>query len=224
MKQLIFISILCITLSGCNSKQTGCGQAYIGGEIINPNDDYLVLYDNLAPIDTLYLDENNRFSRTIENLNSGLHSFIHGGEYQVLILEPNDSIMLRLNTLDFDESLVFTGKGAKKNNYLINLFVAIEADDKAMYDLSKLEPEEFQIKLDSLRTDKHNELNIFIEKHPNSELFNKISKASIDFSYYSHKELYPFRHYGNYNLIDYKSLPEDFFLTKLMFLKLQTNG
>ena len=43
MKQLIFISILCITLSGCNSKQTGCGQAYIGGEIINPNEDYLVL-------------------------------------------------------------------------------------------------------------------------------------------------------------------------------------
>ena len=98
----------------CNSKQTGCGQAYIGGEIINPNNDYLVLYDNIAKIDTLYLDENNRFSRTIENLNSGLHSFIHGGEYQVLILEPNDSIMLRLNTLDFDESQSLLEKVLKK--------------------------------------------------------------------------------------------------------------
>jgi hypothetical protein len=211
MKRLIFISILCFTLFGCNSKQTSCGQAYIGGEIINPNNDYLVLYDNLAPIDTLYLDENNRFSRSIENLNSGLHSFIHGGEYQVLILEPNDSIMLRLNTLDFDESIVFTGKGAKKNNYLINLFVTLEKEDKAMYKLSKLEPEQFQYRLDSLRNDKLAELNSFIERYPNSKLFNKVSKASIDFSYYAHKELYPFRHYGNYNLIDYNSLPEDFY-------------
>lgn len=114
MKQYLIITLLCIALTGCNSKQTGCGEAYIGGEIINPNSDYLVLYDNTAPIDTVYLDENNRFSRKIENLNSGLHSFVHGGEYQVIILEPSDSILLRLNTLDFDESLVFTGKGSKK--------------------------------------------------------------------------------------------------------------
>ena len=29
-----------------------------------------------------------------------------------MVIEPNDSIMIRLNTLDFDESLVFTGQGA----------------------------------------------------------------------------------------------------------------
>ena len=39
--------------------------------------------------------------------------------------------MFRLNTLDFDESLVFTGEGAKKNNYLINLFLEHEKEEKS---------------------------------------------------------------------------------------------
>ena len=72
------------------------------------------MQDNDKAIDTLFLDENNRFHHIIENLNSGLHSFYHAGEEQFMVLEANDSVMLRLNTLDFDESLVFSGKGAKK--------------------------------------------------------------------------------------------------------------
>ena len=211
MKQIVIFVFIFTTLLGCNSNDNSCGQAYFGGEIINPSNDFLVLYDNTAPIDTLYLDENNRFSLHIENLNSGLHSFIHGGEYQAVIIEPNDSILLRLNTLDFDKSLVFTGRGAKKNNYLINLFVTLESEERMMYNLSKLEPEEFQIRIDSLRLDKLSDLNGFIEKYPNWEFFNKVSKSNIDFSYYSYKELYPFRHYGKYRLIDYKSLPDDFY-------------
>ena len=211
MKQIVIFVFILTTLLGCNSNNNSCGQAYFGGEIINPSNDFLVLYDNTAPIDTLYLDENNRFSLHIENLNSGLHSFIHGGEYQAVIIEPNDSILLRLNTLDFDKSLVFTGRGAKKNNYLINLFVTLESEERMMYNLSKLEPEEFQIRIDSLRLDKLSDLNGFIEKYPNWEFFNKVSKSNIDFSYYSYKELYPFRHYGKYRLIDYKSLPDDFY-------------
>ena len=211
MKHLIVYILFFIALLGCNSKDNSCGTAYFGGEIINPNNDFLVLYDNTAPIDTIYLDENNRFMHKIENLNSGLHSFTHGGEIQVIILEPNDSLLLRLNTIDFDESMVFTGRGAKKNNYLINLFVTLDYENKMMYKLSKLKPLEFQNKIDSLKADKFSELNSFIEKYPNSELFTKVSKASIDYSYYAHKELYPFRYYGNYKLKDYNSLPKDFY-------------
>jgi len=211
MKHLIVYILLSITLLGCNTKDNSCGQAYFGGEIINPNNDYLVLYDNAVPIDTLYLDENNRFLHKVENLNSGLHSFVHGGEYQIVILEPNDSIMLRLNTIDFDESLVFTGKGSKKNNYLINLYLSLDSEDKMMYKFSKLAPEQFQHKIDSLRLNKYNNLKVYDENYPNSELFNKVAKASIDFSYYAQKELYPFRYYGNYKLVKHDSLPKDFY-------------
>jgi hypothetical protein len=212
MRNLILFTILTITFFGCKTNENSCGQAYFGGEIINPNNDFLVLYDNTAIIDTLYLDENNRFAIPLENLNPGLHSFIHGGEYQIVLIEPNDSILLRINTLDFDESLVFTGTGAKKNNYLLNLFLTLESEHKTMYRFSKLEPEQFLLKIDSLRIDKFNKLNSFIDKHQYSDLFNKVSNAIIDFSYFGHKELYSFRHYGIYKLKNnYNSLPQDFY-------------
>ncbi len=211
MKQIVIFVFIFTTLFGCDSKENSCGQAYFGGEIINPNNDFLVLYDNTAPIDTLYLDENNRFSFNIESLNSGLHTFTHGGEEQAIIIEPNDSVLLRLNTIDFDESLVFTGRGARKNNYLISLFLTLEDEYKIMYNLSKLEPTVFQKKIDSLKADKINNLINFVEKYPNSELFIKVSKASIDYSYFAHKELYPFRYYGNNKLADYNSLPNGFY-------------
>ena len=212
MKQLIFIALIGITLLACNNTNNSCGQAYFGGEIINPNNDHVVLYDSSeTPVDTLYLDENNRFTFHLENLNPGLHSFVHGGESQVVILEPNDSIMIRLNTLDFDESLVFTGKGSKKNNYLIELFVKTEDEEKLMYQLSRLEPEEFKTKVDSIKAIRHTDLNEFISLYPTSNLFKKVAKACIDYNYNAHFEIYPFRHYNNKEIISYKSLPADFY-------------
>ena len=198
MKQLIVVALIGITLLGCKNVDSNCGIAYFGGEIINPNNDHIVLYDATShPIDTLYLDEDNRFFRPMENLNPGLYSFVHGGEYQVVLLEPNDSIMIRLNTYDFDESLVFTGKGSKKNNYLLSLFIEIESENKTMYELGKkTEPVQFQAVLDSIKNSKHEKLDNFLMKHPSSDLFNKVSKACIDYTYYAQKEIYPFRYFG----------------------------
>ena len=212
MKRFLLILFAIISLVSCDSKiDSSCGQAFIGGEIINPVNDHLVLYDDTSPIDTLFLDKDNRFSYKIETLSSGLHSLTHGGENQVIILEPNDSIMMRLNTLDFDESLVFTGRGSKKNNYLINLFLKLESDDTTMYEFSKLEPLEFQSKLDSIKEDKINNLNQFLEKYKSSDLFKKIATSSINYSCYSFQELYPLRHFGMDNPINLDSLPNGYY-------------
>lgn len=195
----------------CNSEENECETAYFGGEIVNPNSSYVILYDSKSIIDTLYLDANNRFSFSFASINSGLHSFIHGGEYQAVIIEPNDSILLRLNTLDFDESLVFTGKGAKKNNFLIDLFLTIESEDKSFYNFSKLDPEEFEEKLDSARIVRLANVNTFTTRYKSSPLFNHIAESSVNFNYYANKEVYPFRHYGSNKLKRYKELPENFY-------------
>jgi len=121
MKQFFLFLWISFLLISCNDNTDNCVFAYVGGEIINPNSEYLILNRNNGLVDTLQLDENNRFFKKIENLEAGVHNIIHGGEYKMLVLEPNDSIMVRLNTLDFDESIVCTGIGAKKNNYLIKL-------------------------------------------------------------------------------------------------------
>ena len=212
MKRLLLILFTFLSLVSCNSEtDSSCGQAFIGGEIVNPVNDHLILYDDTSPIDTLYLDKDNRFSYKIETLSPGLHSFIHGGEYQVIVLEPNDSIMMRLNTLDFDESLVFTGRGSKKNNYLINLYNALDAEDKTIYEISKLEPEQFLKSIDSLKADKLHTLDKFNTKYENTALFKKVALASINYSYSTHKELYPFRYYGRHEIINRSNLPPNFY-------------
>ncbi len=196
----------------CNSDSDKVSRtAFIGGEIINPNNDHVVLYYANSAIDTLYLDENNRFSYQLENLKTGLHSFVHGGEVQVILLEPQDSIMIRLNTLDFDESLVFSGTGSKKNNYLINLSNIFQTEFRETNKFSKLEPKAFQLKLDSIRDIKFAKFEKFNQKHINSELFQEIVNSIINYNYYTSKELYQSRHFGNNSSINYSMFPDDFY-------------
>lgn len=207
-----FIFIL-ITLIGCkkDGNETVLDYAYFGGEIINPNTNYVLLSKNDAVIDTIKLDGRNRFLYKINDLTEGLYTFSHGGEYQLILLEPEDSLLFRLNTLEFDESLVYSGKGDKKNNYFINEFLGNEQEEKFVVKLSQFDGKTFQSKVDSLRAHKLNALNKFSEKHNPSDLFLKIAKTNIDYTYYSSKEVYPFMHYGKNKAAILKSLPDNFY-------------
>ncbi|MFS4481533.1 TlpA family protein disulfide reductase [Hyunsoonleella sp. 2307UL5-6] len=207
----LFIYILCIAFTLISCGKNSCKYAIIGGEIINKNTDYVVLFDSKDVIDTLKLDGNNRFSYQIDNLTPGFYTFRHGGEIQMVLLEPGDSIMFRLNTFDFDESLVYTGKGAKKNNYLINDFLKSEKEEKQVFKLCQLPPEDFQTQIDSIKAIKIKNLDLYKEKHNTSALFNKIAKANIVYDYYTSKEVYPFVHYGRNKKKIIEALPDDFY-------------
>jgi len=65
-------------------------------------------------IDTLKLDKNNRFFIQFDSLAPGLYSFKHEPEYQYVYFDKNDSIMVRLNSKDFDGSVVFVAGVIKK--------------------------------------------------------------------------------------------------------------
>ncbi|MCX7547709.1 hypothetical protein OS188_07075 [Xanthomarina sp. F1114] len=213
MKHLYLLILLLITLVSCkrDAKQDEGDVAYFGGEIINPSNNFVVLLKGNSVIDTLTLDPKNRFIYKVNELDSGLYTFSHGGEIQMVLLEPNDSIMFRLNTMEFDESLVFTGVGAKKNNYLINLYLDGEIEDKLVLGFSNLPPEEFEYKLDSLREFKLNNLREFTYKQGTSELFNHLAESNINYDYYLSKETYPFINYTKNERDNFKALPEGFY-------------
>ncbi|NMH89947.1 TlpA family protein disulfide reductase [Flavivirga algicola] len=212
MKLYFSIILTLLTLLGCKNKsEAEYNYAYIGGEIINPTANYVVLLKLEETIDTIKLDNRNRFLYKIHDLEEGLYSFRHGYEYQMILLEPKDSVLFRLNTLDFDESLVFTGKGAKKNNYLINEFLENEIEEKHIFKLCQLTPMVYQNHIDSLKTLKVKKFETFKKKYETSPLFEKIARANIDYDYYSSKEVYPFVHYGKNKGDILKSLPEDFY-------------
>lgn len=212
MRLFVAVLLLLTTLSSCKKSTGDSGDyAYFGGEIINPSNDFVLLYDTKDVVDTLYLDHNNRFLQKIANVEPGLYTFVHGGEYQWILLEPRDSILLRLNTNEFDESLVFTGIGARKNNYLVKTFLDNEAENRKFRTLCQMEPEKFEHVLDSIRNKKLNELHEFLSEKEYSDLFKSIAENSINYNYYANKEMYPFGYYGYGNLIHHNDLPEGFY-------------
>ncbi|WP_228851938.1 TlpA family protein disulfide reductase [Aegicerativicinus sediminis] len=199
----------------CNFSEKEVSKTYFGGQIINPKTDYVLFYQllnsNYKVKDTFRLDANNKFFHTFENLPPGLYSFDHGNEFQNVYLDPNDSIWFRLNTNDFDESLVFSGNGSKKNNYLLKLYMDHENMLRSLRQSSKMEPEDYLRFIDSIRKEEIEDLKSFVTDKPQTEGFYEIAKANIDFSFYKHKEYYPFGHYGSRALTHYQDLPSDFY-------------
>jgi hypothetical protein len=144
-------------------------------------------------VDTFFLDSKNKFIGKIEKANEGLYYFSHGDENQYVYIEPNDSLMLRLNTWDFDESLVFVGKGAERNNILIDCFLENENDNKLFYNFNKLDHVDFKNKVDSLLSLKMITYNDYVDHHPNeTNNYRKILKIALTFPIYARLERYPY--------------------------------
>lgn len=211
MKLYFYLIVILLSFFSCNKDNGQDDYAFLGGEIINPNSNFVVLSKADMVIDTIPLDQNNRFVYKIMNLDPGMYTFSHGSEIQTVLLEPHDSIMFRLNTLDFDESLVYTGEGAKKNNYLINEFLQNEIDEKQVFKLCQLDPTAFEKQIETIRNSKSERLKHFKNKYHTSALFDKIAQSNIDYSYYTSKEIYPFVNYSFNKRNVLNSLPKDFY-------------
>lgn len=191
-KIITFSGILfLLALISCNTDNKG-SVTYFGGKIINPSSNYVVLYSMDQIIDTFPLNSKNKFIGEIKNANEGVYYFTHGNENQHIYLEPEDSLMLRLNTWDFDESLVFAGKGAERNNILVDFFLENEKERTIFYQFNRLEPAVFKNKVDSLLAVKLETHKKYVLKHPEeTKGFQDILKISLTFPTFSRLEKYP---------------------------------
>ncbi|WP_299665486.1 hypothetical protein [uncultured Polaribacter sp.] len=190
----ISFSFLLFAVIRCDDSSK-TSNTYFGGKIINPKTKFVVLHANDKIIDTLFLDERNKFFANYAEFDEGLYYFQHGNESQYIYLEPKDSLMLRLNTWDFDESLVFAGKGAERNNILVDIFLEDESDNKFYYQLNELAPRIYKKKIDSILDFKLGTYNDYIEKHPKeTSSYFKILKVALTHPIYSRLERYPIQH------------------------------
>lgn len=211
MKYLIS-SILTLLLFSCNSTKNKNAITYFGGQIINPKSNYVLFLKDDKIIDTLKLDDGNRFMKGFKSLSEGLYIFKHGIEFQYVYLEPKDSILVRLNTWDFDESIVFTGNGSSKNEFLINLFLQNEKEEKAMFKYFSLNEKNFQFKIDSLAIERdsiYNEFSaneLFVSKG-----FKKLTNAAIHYPLYRLKEVYPYYYKKANKLSKFPKVSENFY-------------
>ena len=187
----IYTLLILVAFTSCNNSNTN-DATYFGGEIINPKDNFVLLYKDDILLDSIFLDNKNRFTYVFNDFTPGLYHFKHK-EYQYVYIEPKDSIILRLNTLDFDESLTFSGKGAHKNNFLINTFLTNENHIKKSNILFKRTPKKFSTILTSELNQRINNLNKYKERYLFSDSFTSIANAHIKYHYYTLKERYPFQ-------------------------------
>lgn len=207
------LSLLCITtFTSCERVfEEDNYVAYFGGEIINPQGREILFLKNGKVIDTIYLDEKNRFLHKFDSLAPGLYTFQHLPEYQYIFFDKNDSLMIRLNSHDFDNSLAFCGRGDEKNNFLIDQFLKNETELSNLYELFESNPSSFSKTIDSLHKIRTAD---YLKRRAEigwSEGFDSIAKAGVDYTYYYKKELYPMAHQYKTDVKVYDSLPKTFY-------------
>jgi len=190
IKQILLLLLLSPLLVACNhGDNNSCGSAWVGGQIVNPKKDYVVLSQSRRIIDTVYLDQDNFFKYQLEGLEPGIYFFSHF-EYQAMYLEPGDSLMFRVNTMEFDESLTYTGKGAGKNNLMMELFLLNEQENSLLPGMYKLPAAQFEEALDSLKRNRTTVYEDFVIRERPSKGYKDVVRASIDYDFYSKRELF----------------------------------
>ena len=211
MKYILGILTL-LLITSCKTSSDKDAVTYFGGQIINPKSNFVLLLKDNEVIDTITLDKENRFLSKYKSLKEGLYTFKHGIEFQYIYLEPTDSILVRLNTWDFDESLVFSGKGSSKNEFLINLFLKNEKEEQKMYQYFGLNENDFSDKIENFAKEKvaiYNEFKINNEEI--SSGFNTLTNAAIYYPLYRLKEVYPFYHRKVKKLKNFPEVNDDFY-------------
>jgi hypothetical protein len=194
MKKFLLL-ILLLGILGCAGEGNETNAVYLAGEIVNPTDRFVVLLKGEQPLDTARLDSQNRFEFRLDSVQEGLHSFKHDPEYQYVYLEGGDSLQIRLNTIAFDESLVFSGRGEEINNFLIELFLESEGEENLIRDAYiPMEPKAFSSRLDSLKVFKLKRLEKLHKETPLSQGAFLAAEASILYQNYLYHEKYPFWH------------------------------
>lgn len=205
---IVFITMLCSCNKGPNQSDY---TAYFGGEIVNPTHRYVLFCKGSEVIDTIPLQEDNTFFIKFDSLASGLYNFKHEPEYQYVFFDKNDSIMVHINSNDFDESIVFCGKGDEKNNFLMDLYLRNESNREKSFDIYDYDVSLFKKTVDSTYQSNKKFYDFRKSEIKWSKDFDLYAKASLDFHNYSKKELYPVIHKMRIGDDIREKLPKDFY-------------
>lgn len=207
--KLLFSILVTLALLSCKNDSSVSKDIYFGGLIVNPTSKFVVLLKKDVVVDTFYLDKANKFGGHLVNAEKGLYVFKHPPENQITYLEPGDSTLVFLNTIEFDESLTFSGSGAEKSNFLNNMYLLNQENNDLVLKNYQLSPANFVAKTDSIREARIKNLENINKRNNFSDEFYKLALATINYEYYDLRERYAYllRKYSR-ETID--QLPEDF--------------
>lgn len=183
---LLFCAVL---LSSCNEEEDR-NRIFFGGQIVNPSSNYVTLYKDSRTIDSLPLNLNYRFFKYYDSLETGIYKIEHIPEYKSVFLEKKDSIWVRINASSFDESIVYSGRGAAKNNFMMDLLLRFEKENSFLSTKYSSGSEVFTRIIDSLLLEKKNRWILMDSINQLSPIAQKITQAAYIYPYATRKERY----------------------------------
>lgn len=141
-KTLCILSVLIFPFLG--NAQTKNSLAF-QAEIANRNGDTIFIRNDKKIIKKIPINKKGIFKDTL-NVTEGLYMLFDGVEYSSLFLKNGYDLKLKMDAKQFDESIVYTGKGANENNHLAQKTIL---DSKYDYDkLLASSPTDFKQLLD----------------------------------------------------------------------------
>ena len=144
----IFFGILAVSIVACKKTEPVAPVDYtlFSGTIKNANSNGLSIMDaSNKSVREIKVTDAGTFSDTIFNA-SGHYRFSDGTENSALYLKNGYDLKLNMDAKEFDETIVYTGKGSNVNNYLAQK-VLIEEKSGDMKELYTLDEAEFLAKM-----------------------------------------------------------------------------
>lgn len=210
MNRLLLL-LLPILLVSCNTNNTK-DFTFLKCYFPNTKDSLVVLYFDDKPVDTAFLNKDKKVLLKLEINEPKLYHFEVDGNYQYVYLEPQDSLVVFANVVNFNKTVSFSGKSSALNNFITQQTNNIEKETPILKNFSYLPPDIFKAKMDSVYDSKLRAYNTFLNDNPDlSEKAKKLALVSATFSVYKEIEAYPFVYQRNKKENIVNSLPKGFY-------------
>ena len=182
------IALVHLFLMACHHPSSKNTSVFFGGEIINPLSNQVILYQGEFPVDTLVLNNQNMFASRYDTINSGIYQLDLLVDAQDIILEPGDSLWIRVNTQGIRESVYFSGLGAAKNNFISDMILKVDQEaNQTDYSMTGMQ---FTHHIDSLLAIKKEEWMEMNNLNQLSPFAQKVTQATYIYSYSNRRERY----------------------------------
>ena len=184
---IVFFLFFCYS---CEFNQYNRSGIFFGGQIVNPSSREVTLYQGNKVVETLKLDKTIRFQKKFDSIVSGIYKLEHFPEFQTVLLEDKDSLWVRINAIAFDESIVFSGIGASKNNFLMELILKQKSESEYLSSKYASNSKIFNSILDSLLTEKKQLWLKMDSVNTLSPIAQKVTQAAYIYHYANIRERY----------------------------------
>ena len=190
MKKIFYILFLFLTVFSCNEKSSNPPVLIFQGEFSGfQNAKKLSFF--AEEIDTSFLVQPNELTEIhLPLTNKQYFYFQLGREYGTIYGEPGDTVSLRLDYKNFDESLKFSGTKSNENNYLIKNYLFREKQAKPLKQDYNKSYTEFDQEISEIHQSLNDLLNQYSENGLDEE-FIENEQARNQLFYFKKLVFYP---------------------------------